>query len=130
MFTFNKALVAGTALVTAGAASAGTPLFDGNEMIVPLTAVADAQYVTVTLSNVVAADGGTGGSGSVRIGFLAGDANSSRTVALADLIAVNAALTQFVTASNFQDDIDGSGTLSLSDLLQVNANQGHALAAP
>ena len=37
--------------------------------------------------------GGAGGSGSVRVGFLAGDVNATRSVTLSDLLPVNARLT-------------------------------------
>jgi hypothetical protein len=52
VFTFDKPVVAGSATVTEGVATAGAPTYVGNQMIVPLTGVANAQYVTVTVSNV------------------------------------------------------------------------------
>jgi hypothetical protein len=99
-------------------------------MIVPLSVVSDAQYVTVAVSNVASADGGSGGSGSARVGFLVGDVDQSRAVTSSDRLAVNAVLTQVVTASNFLKDVNLSGTLSLADLLLVNQNLMHALPAP
>src|SRR4051812_871038 len=69
VFTFNKAVVAGNAVVSEGVATSGAPTFNGNEMIVPLSAVADHQYVTVTVGSVTASDGAFGGTGSVRVGF-------------------------------------------------------------
>jgi hypothetical protein len=62
VFVFDKSVTSGTATVTEGAATAGAPVFNGAEMIVPLAGVADQQYVTVAVSNVIAADGGTGGT--------------------------------------------------------------------
>src|SRR4029079_8431337 len=47
VFTFDKAVTAGAANVTEGAATAGVATFNGNEMIVPLSGVVDQQYVTV-----------------------------------------------------------------------------------
>lgn len=130
VFTFDKPVTNGTATVSAGIATAGTPVFSGNEMIVPLTAVANGQFVTVSVMDVASADGGTGGSGSVRLGFLAGDVNGSRVVTLSDMLAVNADLTQPVSASNFVRDVNLSGTLTLSDLLFVNTYVTQALPAP
>src|SRR5262249_22166302 len=69
VFVFDQALVSGQAAVTEGIATMGTPTFSGNEMRVPLSAVNNAQYVTVAVNNVASATS-SGGSGSARIGFL------------------------------------------------------------
>ena len=99
-------------------------------MIVALTGVIDQQYVTISLTNVASADGGAGGSGSVRIGFLLGDVNQNRVVTVADLGLVNAQLAQQVTATNYLKDMNASGTLSLADKGITNANLTKALPAP
>jgi hypothetical protein len=130
VFTFDKVVTAGSAAVAEGAATAGVPTFNGNEMRVPLTGVTNQQYVTLTVNNVSAADGGTGGSASVRIGFLAGDVNQNRVVTLSDLGQVNAQVAQPVTAANFSKDINASGTLSLADKGLTNQQLTKALPAP
>ena len=86
--------------------------------------------MTISLTNVASADGGTGGSGSVRVGFLLGDVNQNRVVTLADLGLVNAQLAQVVTAANFIDDVNTSCTLTLADKGMTNANLTRALPAP
>jgi hypothetical protein len=80
---FASAVSAATATITEGVATAGTPTFSGNSVIVPLSGVVDQQYVTLSLTNVVTTGGI--GSGSVRIGFLLGDVNQNRVVTVADL---------------------------------------------
>ncbi len=130
VFTFDKPVVGGIATVVEGAASVGAPTYSANEMRVPLTGVANAQYVTVSVSNVVAADGGSGGSGSVRVGFLLGDVTQNRAVAVSDVAQVNAAIAQPVTASNYLKDLNASGTLTVSDKATANANVTRALPAP
>jgi len=97
---------------------------------VTLSAVTNIQYVTVALSNVSAADGGSGGTGTARIGFLVGDVNQNRAVSLADLGLVNAALAQSVTIANYLKDVNASGTLTLSDKGITNAALTNALPAP
>jgi hypothetical protein len=130
VFAFDKAISAATATVSEGTATAGAPSFNGNEVAVGLSAVSNAQYVTLSLSNVTAVDGGSGGGGSVRVGFLAGDASQNRVVTLADVAVVNSQLAQAVTVSNFLKDINASGTLSVADKAITNANLTKALPAP
>jgi uncharacterized repeat protein (TIGR01451 family) len=130
VFVFDKPVTGGNAVVTEGVATAGTPTFSSNEMRLPLTGVANQQYVTVTVANVAAADGTTGGTGSVRIGFLAGDVNQNRVVTLSDLGQVNAQVAQTVTAANYLKDVNASGTLSLADKGLANQQLTKALPAP
>jgi hypothetical protein len=130
VLTFDKAISAATATITEGVAIAGTPTFSGNDVIVSLTGVNNQQYVTVALSNVASSDGGSGGSGSVRIGFLLGDVNQNRVVTVADLGLVNAQLAQSVTAANYLKDVNANGTLTVGDKGIANANLTRALPVP
>ena len=130
VFTFDKPVVSGNAAVTEGTATAGAPTFAGATMTVPLSGVANAQYVTVAVNSIAAADGGTGGAGSIRVGFLLGDVSQNRVVTLADLGLVNAQLAQFVSATNFLKDVNASGTLTLADKAITNANLTKPLPAP
>lgn len=75
-------------------------------------------------------NGEEAGSGAVRIGFLASDVSQSGAVTIADVLAVNAALSQPVTAGNHLRDVNLSGTLSLADKLAANANLALALPPP
>ena len=130
VFTFDKPIQGATVTVTEGTATAAAPTFSGNNVIVGLTGVANQQYVTVSLSNVASSDGGTGGSGAIRVGYLLGDVNQTRAVTVADLALVNAQLTQSVAAADFIYDINASGTLSVADKGIANANLTTALPAP
>lgn len=130
VFTFDKPVNAATVTVTEGTATAAAPTFSGNDVIVNLSGVSNVQYVTVTLSNVSSADGSSGGTGAVRVGYLGGDVNQNRVVSLADLVLVNAQLAHLVTASNYLKDVNASGTLSLADYLIVNNLLAKALPAP
>jgi hypothetical protein len=130
VFTFDRPVASATASVTEGAAVATATTFSGNDVIVGLTNVANQQYVTVTLTNVVPADGGAAGSASIRAGFLLGDVNQGRAVSVADLGLINVQLSQPVTAANFIDDINASGTISVADKGIANANLTTALPAP
>jgi hypothetical protein len=130
VLTFDQPVAAATVQVIEGVATAGTPTFSGNSVITPLTAVADHQYVTLSLSGVMAAGGGTAGNALVRTGFLAGDANQNRVATVADTGAINTHLSQPVTSANFVLDINANGALTIADKGIVNANLTKALPAP
>lgn len=130
VLTIDKALAGATVAVKEGTAIANTPALSGNDVVVDLTGVADQQYATISLTNVASADGFSGGSGSVRIGFLAGDVNQNRMVTLLDLGVVNAQLAQPVTASNFLLDVNASVTLTLADKGLTSNNLTKILPAP
>ena len=130
MFTFDKPVSGATATITEGTATATTPTFSGNDVVVNLSGVSDQKYVTIALTNVASSDGGTGGTGSVRVGFLVGDVNRNRVVTLADLGLVNSQLSQPVTAANFLDDVNASGTITVADKGITNANLTRALPLP
>ena len=127
VFTFDKPITGATVTVTEGTATAAAPTFSGNQVIVALSGVTDIQYVTVTLSSVASADGGTGGSGSVRVGFLVGDVNQNRVVTVSDLGAVNAQQTFPVTAANFLTDVNANGVITVADRSITNSALTHAL---
>jgi hypothetical protein len=129
VMTFEVPIVSADIAVTEGAATAGAPTFSGNDVIVPLTGVVDQQYLTITASNVASALN-TGGSGSIRVGFLVGDVNQSRVVSVADLGLVNAQLSQVVTAANFLKDVNATGTLTVADKGITNANLTRNLPPP
>jgi hypothetical protein len=130
VLTFDKAISGADVAVAEGTATPGALSFSGGDVVVPLLGVADAQFVRISLANVASADGGTGGSAAVRIGFLAGDAGQDRVVTSSDVLAVNGALAQAVSFANYLRDVNASGSLSLADLLLVNANLTHALPPP
>jgi hypothetical protein len=130
VFTFDKPITAVTSTITEGTATAVAPVFAGNTVVIGLTGVTNPQYVTVSLSAVASADGGSGGSGAVRVGFLLGDVNGNRVVSIADLALVNAQLAQAVTATNFLKDVNASGTLSVADKGIANANLTKSLPPP
>lgn len=76
--------------------------------VVGLTGVTNQQYVTIAVTNVASADGGTGSNGSARVGFLAGHVNASRVETVGDLGLVNAQLAQPVNAANFLKGVNAS----------------------
>ncbi len=129
VFTYDKPLSAATATVTEGTATAATSIV-GSTVVVSLTGVTNKQYVTVTLSAVASTDGGSGGTGVARIGYLAGDVNQNRVVTVSDILLVNQQITHLVTSANFLKDVNANGILTVSDKLIINNNVTKALPAP
>ncbi len=131
VMTFDKPIAsADPPTISEGAATFGTMSTSGNDVIMNFTGVANPQYLTFNLANVIATDGGTGGTGSVRVGFLFGDANQSRQVTVADVGIVNAALLQAVTNANFRYDVNVDGRLTVADVGLTNANLLKKLPTP
>ena len=128
VFTFNKPVTAAQVAIAEGVATVGPLAFNGNDMTVTLSGVADAQYVTVQLSQLFA--GTAPGNGWLRVGFLAGDVNQSRVVTVADLGLVNARLAQPANATNFPMDVNASGSVTLADKGITNGNLTRALPPP
>jgi hypothetical protein len=128
VFTFDKPLTSSTAWVTPNA-FAGAPTYNGNEVTIAIAPISDASYVSAAVQDGMSADGGVGGFGAVRIGFLVGDATVDGGVTLSDVLNVNASLTQPVTAATYLGDVNRDGTLSLSDLLFINARLTRVLPA-
>jgi uncharacterized repeat protein (TIGR01451 family) len=126
VFVFDQPVTSGTAAVTAGTGTAGTPTFSGNAMSVPLAGVVNQQYVTVAVSGL----NGTAAGASVRIGFLLGDVSQNRVVTVSDLAQVNTQIAQVVTASNYLRDVNASGTLTVADKGIANTQITKALPAP
>jgi hypothetical protein len=123
VFTFNTAVTSGSASVTSGTATAGTPTFSGNDMMVPLTGVANAQIVTIHISGV---NGGTA-TADVPFGFLIADADASRVVDKPDRTAIQGQVHMTVTSSNFRDDVDHDGRITNRDVTEVKTHRGQSI---
>ncbi len=123
VFTFDAPATSANATVVRGTATAGTPTFNGDEMRVRLTGVANEQIVTIRVSNV----NGDGGSDDVDFGFLIADADANRIVARPDFDEIKSQIGQPVTAANFRDDVIPDGTISRDDAQTVRVHKGESL---
>ena len=131
VFRFAQAVTSGIATVTEGVATAGTPTFSGTDMIVPLSAVSNAQYVTLSVSGVHSQVGGiTDGGGTIRIGMLVGDVGGNRSVNVNDILQVKGQSGQPLGPTNFQFDLGVNGTINVNDILKVKGASGTSLPTP
>ncbi len=127
VLTFDRPVQSGSASVTAGTGTAGTPTFSGNEMRVPLSGVTDRQRLTITASNVAAAAGGVLPSASVQMGFLIGDTNGVGGVTSTDVGEIKSNSGQPTNAANFRSDITANGSVNSTDVSLAKPRSGNAL---
>jgi hypothetical protein len=131
VLTFNNPVTGGTASVNAhnpggAGGSAGAVSFSGNEMIIPLTGVTNAQVLTVTASCVT---DGTNviPSVDVNVGFLLGDTTGNRSTNSSDVSQTKAQSGTVAGAGNFRTDVTHSGAINSSDVASVKATSGTAV---
>ena len=110
---------------TGGTPNGGAVSVNGSVVTVPLTNVANAQRIVVTISGI--SDGTNTTSVSVPMSFLLGDTNGNGTVNATDVGQTKAASGQPLDATNFRADINFSGSINASDIGLVKANAGMAL---
>ena len=105
-----------------GVSNGGAVITSGNVVTIPLTNVADAQTLQVTLNAV-------NGTSNVTIpmSVLVGDINGSKTVSASDIGAVKAQSGAPVTAANFRADVAVSGSITASDIGLVKSRSGQSV---
>jgi hypothetical protein len=125
VFTFvNNVTSCGTA--STGSLSSGPGL---NQCTVNLTGVANQQYLTVTLNNVLDSKNNTGNVAAT-MGVLIGDVNASGVVTSGDTNLCKAQALQPVTNANFRNDINASGAITTGDVNIIKQNALHQLPSP
>ncbi|MDQ6860006.1 MAG: dockerin type I domain-containing protein, partial [Verrucomicrobiota bacterium] len=126
VFTFTIPVTGGTATTSAGSVS--SVQFSGNEMVVNLTNVTNAQVVTVTAKDVTGATG-TLPFASANISFLAGDVNGDRSVNSADGTIARNGSGSIAGVTNFRADVNADGVINSADATIVRARSGDTLGA-
>jgi hypothetical protein len=132
IFSFINTLssVSGATLST-GTGSVVSSMIDplnAHNYIVNLTGVSNAQWIAVTLNNVVDTTGAS--SSSVlygRLGMLTGDTNGDTVVNSADISQVKGQSGQVVTNVNFREDLNVDGAINSADISLVKSSSGTAL---
>lgn len=122
IFTFINA-IANCGSASVGSLSSG-PL--SNQCTVDLSGVANAQSLTVTLSNVLDVQNNTGNV-PITIGVLAGDTNGDGVVNSADISQTKMQSGRAVDATNFREDVAVSGSINSADISAVKSKSGTAL---
>jgi hypothetical protein len=120
VFTFANTLASvDGASVTSGIGSVNSGGIDSNDAhnyIINLTGVANAQRITVSLSNVADSAGNFSSIVIAQMGVLVGDVNASSRVDAADVSSVRQQTLETVATSNFRNDINASGRIDAADV--------------
>jgi hypothetical protein len=113
--TVKAQVISGTGQVGSGGTANGNAItVNGGVVTVPLTNVANAQRLTISLFGVN--DGIHTGDVSIPLAVLLGDVNGSARVDAADVSSVRQQTLQTITTSNFQNDINASGRIDAADV--------------
>ena len=94
-------------------------------MTVPLTNIANAQRIAVTLFSV--SDGTNTNNVSIPMGVLLGDVNGSGVVTSGDTNLCKAQALQPLTSSNFRNDVNASGSITTGDVNIIKQNALNSL---
>jgi hypothetical protein len=110
------------AIGSGGASNGGAVTTSGNVVTIPLTNVADAQTLQVTLNAVNGTSNVT-----IPIGVLVGDVNAGRSVTTSDIGLVKSQSGQTLGASNFRADVNANGSINATDVSLVKSRSGNVL---
>jgi N-acetylneuraminic acid mutarotase len=116
-------VTSGVATVGSGGASnGGAVIISGNVVTIPLTNVANAQTINVTLNNV---NGSTNVTIPMRV--LIGDVTGNGVVNASDVALTKAQSGQTMTATNFREDVTTNGLINAGDVSMVKSLTGTAV---
>jgi len=119
-------VTSGTGMIGSGGVSnGGAVTVNGAVVTVPLTSVANAQTIGVTLFAVNDAIGPH--NVSTQFSFLHGDTSGNGIVNASDVSQTKVRSGQTVDATNFRSDVTVSGSINASDVSLVKSRSGTAL---
>jgi PKD repeat protein len=126
----NNLTSVGGASVTSGTGSVSSSMIDSSDShayIVNLTGVANAQKITVNLSNVLVSGGSNIASVPVTMSVLAADTTADGIVNSTDISQTKSKSGQVVGPSNFRNDVTFDGNLNSTDISLVKSKSGTGL---
>ena len=105
-----------------GMSNGGRVIIAGNVVTVPLTNVANAQTINVTLF-------GVNGSTNLMIpmSILIGDTNGNGSVNASDVSQTKSRVGQQISATNFRSDVNANGDVNAADISLVKSSLGTGL---
>jgi hypothetical protein len=119
-------VTSGAAMIgTGGVTNGGIVSVSGSMVTIPLTNVANAQRINVTLFGVN--DGSRSGNVVIPMGRLTGDTTGDGHVNASDVSQTKSRIGQTIGPANFRSDVNINGAINASDPAVVKANLGTAL---
>jgi CSLREA domain-containing protein len=119
-------VTSGTGTVGSGGVdNGGMVTVSGNTVTIPLTNVANAQRIVVTLFSV--SDGTNTNNVVIPMSVLIGDTTGNGAVNSSDIAQTQSQSGQTVTSSNFREDVTVNGSINSSDVALVQSKSGTAL---
>ena len=126
VITFGGPVTFSRAQVTQGTGTAASTSTSGDQVLVNLTGVTNAQTIQVTL---FAVNDGTGTNDvSIPMSVLIGDTTDNGAVNSSDIAQTQSQSGQPVTISNFREDVTANGLINSSDIALVQSKSGTALS--
>jgi dockerin type I repeat protein len=111
--------------VTSGTGTVSGTSTNGNDVIIDLTGVANAQTIAITLFGV---NDGTGpGNVVIQMSLLPGDTNADRRVNVGDTNQTKSRSGQTTNNGNFRSDVNLDGRINVGDTNFVKAHSGSSL---
>jgi hypothetical protein len=108
-----------------GVPNGGAVTVSGSTVTIPLTSVANAQVVTVTLNGVTV--GANSGDVVIPMGVLLGDTNENRTTNSGDTLQTRGRSGQLTDGTNFRSDVNPDGAIAAGDVLIVRGQSGNSI---
>jgi hypothetical protein len=119
----QAAVTAGSGTIgSGGTGNGGTVSIAGNVVTIPLTNVANAQTINVTLNGV---NGST--NVTIPLAVLVADTNGDRTVNSGDALQTRSRSGQATGATNFRSDVNTDGVVNGGDVIVVRNRSGSSL---
>jgi hypothetical protein len=119
----QAAVTSGTATIgNGGVSNGGMIMIAGNLVTIPLTNVANAHTISVTLNNV---NGST--NVTIPMSLLIGDVNGNGAVNASDVSLTKSRLGQSLDATNFRSDVNANGSINATDVSLVKSTVGTGL---
>jgi hypothetical protein len=128
--TFGNTLASvGSVVVTSGSGLVSSSQIgsDAHQCVIDLSAIGNAQRLTVTLNDVTDSFGYRSSAIPVTFGILVGDTTGNGSVSASDIGQTKAESGRPVSAGNFLIDVNVSGAINASDIGLVKAQSGAQL---